>query len=51
MDSVFNIHFADDTLLFLDADFRNIETLKWILIGFEDLSGMKINFAKCELIP
>jgi hypothetical protein len=25
--------------------------LKWILIAFEDLSGLKINFEKCEMIP
>lgn len=51
MGSILNLHFADDTLLFLDAAPQNIEILKWLLIGFEDLSGMKINFAKCELIP
>lgn len=39
------------TLLFLEADFKNIEALKWIFIGFENLSDMKINYAKSELIP
>jgi hypothetical protein len=25
--------------------------LKWILLGYEDLSGMTINFIKSELVP
>lgn len=51
MGSILNLHFADDTLLFLDAELSNIEILKWFLISFEDLSGMKIKFSKCEMIP
>jgi Reverse transcriptase (RNA-dependent DNA polymerase) len=46
-----NLHFADDTLLFLEANFRYIKDLKWILIGFEDISGLKINFEKYEMAP
>jgi Reverse transcriptase (RNA-dependent DNA polymerase) len=48
---ILNLHFADDTLLFLEAPKDNIEILKWILLGYEDLSDMKINFAKSELVP
>jgi Reverse transcriptase (RNA-dependent DNA polymerase) len=48
--SLVNIYFADDTLLFLEANVKYIESLKWILIAFEDLSGLKINFDKCEMI-
>jgi hypothetical protein len=29
----------------------NIQVLKWLLLGFEDLSGMKIFFSKCEIVP
>jgi hypothetical protein len=29
----------------------NIQVLKWLLLGFEDLSSMKIKFSKCELVP
>jgi hypothetical protein len=46
-----NLHFADDALLFLEASESAIQSLRWILIGFENLSGMKINFSKCEMIP
>jgi hypothetical protein len=49
--NILNLHFADDTLLFLEASDANIQTLKWLLLGYEDLSGMKVNFNKCELIP
>lgn len=48
--NIFNLHFADDTLLFLQADKKFVEVLKWILIGFEDLSGLNINYAKSEMI-
>jgi Reverse transcriptase (RNA-dependent DNA polymerase) len=48
---IVNLHFADDTLLFLEATESNIEVLQWILIGFEQMSGMNISFSKCELIP
>jgi hypothetical protein len=44
------LYFADDTLLFLEANEHYIESLKWILIAFEDLSGLKINFEKYEMI-
>jgi hypothetical protein len=45
------LHFADDTLLFLEASDLNIQVLRWLLIGFENLSGLKINYVKCEMIP
>jgi Reverse transcriptase (RNA-dependent DNA polymerase) len=48
---IMNLHFADDTLLFLEASESVIHALRWMLIGFENLSGMKINFSKCEMIP
>lgn len=45
LDNILNLHLADDTLLFLQANAANIEVLKWIFIGFEHLSGMKVNFS------
>jgi hypothetical protein len=47
---VLNLQFADDTLLFLQADRKMIHTLKWILLCFENLSGLKINFDKSEMV-
>jgi hypothetical protein len=48
---ILNLYFADDTLLFLEATMDNVHALKWIFLGFEDLLGIKINFAKYELVP
>lgn len=48
---VLNLQFADDTLLFLKAEPKIIEALKLHLIAFENLSGMKINYAKSEMVP
>lgn len=45
------INFADDTLIFLEADPKMVEYLKFLLIGFESLSGLTINFNKSALIP
>jgi Reverse transcriptase (RNA-dependent DNA polymerase) len=50
-EGILNLHFADDTLLFLETKAEYIEVLKWILVAFEDLSGLKINFDKCEMVP
>jgi hypothetical protein len=44
--SVLNLNFADDTLIFLQADYKMIEALKYLLLGFEELSGLKINYSK-----
>lgn len=48
---VLNLHFADDTLLFLEANTTMVEHLKFLLLGFELLSGLKINFSKSTLVP
>jgi hypothetical protein len=50
-EGILNLHFADDTLLFLEAKIEYIEVLKWILVAFEDISGLKINFDNCETVP
>ena len=42
--------FADDTLIFYDADLDQILILRTILIWFEVVSGLKINLGKCELV-
>jgi Reverse transcriptase (RNA-dependent DNA polymerase) len=47
---ILNLYFANNTLLYLEAIQENIQALKWLLLRYEDLSGMKINFHKCELV-
>jgi hypothetical protein len=48
---VVSLQYADDTLLFLENDPQVALNLKWILSCFEQISGMRINFHKSELIP
>jgi hypothetical protein len=47
---VTHLQYADDTILLLELDDRSIANLKFILIAFEVLSGLKINFLKSEVI-
>ncbi|KAF5445957.1 hypothetical protein F2P56_031628, partial [Juglans regia] len=42
--------FADDTLLFCEANAGHIKSLKAILLCFEAVSGLKINLAKTEMV-
>ena len=44
------LQYADDTILFMEHDIEKARNLKLILSSFEQLSGLKINFHKCELI-
>jgi hypothetical protein len=47
---VISLQYADDTLLFLKNDLSSATNLKWLLSCFEQMSGMRINFHKCDLI-
>lgn len=49
--AVMNCHYADDTILFLQADPKNIELTWWTMMGFEAISGIKMNLDKTELYP
>jgi hypothetical protein len=43
------LQYADDTILFMEHDLEKARNLKLILVAFEKLSGLKINFHKSEL--
>jgi hypothetical protein len=47
---IISLQYADDTLLFLENDLEKASTLKWLLVCFEKISGMKINYDKSDLI-
>jgi hypothetical protein len=47
---IISMQYADDTLLFLKNDVSSAINLKWLLSCFEQMSGMRINFHKCDLI-
>ena len=44
------LQYADDTILFLDNDLEKARNMKLLLCAFEQISGLKINFYKSELI-
>ena len=48
---VSHLLFADDTLIFCDTDPMQIASLRAILVRFEEVSGLRINLGKCELVP
>jgi hypothetical protein len=48
---IVSLQYIDDTLLFLKNDPRVALNLRWILTCFEQISGMRVNFHKSELIP
>jgi hypothetical protein len=47
---VTHLQYVDDTILLLELDDNSLINLKFILIAFEILSGLKINFLKSKVI-
>ena len=43
--------FADDTILFCDAEVEQILHVQLLLLGFQAMTGLKVNVAKSETIP
>jgi hypothetical protein len=47
---VISLQYADDTLLFLEDNLEKADNLKWLLLCFEQMTGMRINFDKSDLL-
>uniref|UniRef100_A0A2N9FN40 Reverse transcriptase zinc-binding domain-containing protein n=1 Tax=Fagus sylvatica TaxID=28930 RepID=A0A2N9FN40_FAGSY len=48
---VSHLLFADDTLIFSDANPEHIFNLRLLFTWFEAISGLRINFNKSEMVP
>ena len=48
---VSHLLFADNTLIFCEAQEEQITFLLWLLMWFEVISGLRVNLDKSELIP
>lgn len=45
-----HLQYVDDTVLFMIKDDANIVTIKFLLYCLEEMSGLKINYQKSEMI-
>jgi hypothetical protein len=45
-----HLQYADDTMIFIEADRQSIANVKFLLYCFENMSGLKINYQKSEVI-
>ena len=43
--------FADDTILFCDADVEQILHIRLLLLSFQAVTGLKVNVHKSEMVP
>jgi hypothetical protein len=48
---VISLQYADDTLLFLEHDRVVACHLKWLMVCYENLCGMRINYHKSDMTP
>jgi hypothetical protein len=49
-EGVISLQYANDTILFSNIEHHHLKNPKWVLALLEQISGMRINFHKIELI-
>jgi hypothetical protein len=45
------VQYADDTLLIMQANARQLFFLKALLRSFSDSTGLKVNYSKSQILP
>jgi hypothetical protein len=50
-EGILSRQYANDILLFLRHNYVDAAYLKWVMIYFEQISGMKINYNKSDMVP
>jgi hypothetical protein len=50
-EGVISLQYADDTIIFSSCEDEHLKNLKCCLMWFEQLSGMRINYHKSEIVP
>jgi hypothetical protein len=48
---ILNLNFANDILIFLQADHKMVETLKLLRLSFDNLFDLKVSSSKSTLVP
>jgi hypothetical protein len=48
-EGVLSLQYTDGTLLFLKHDYMTACHLKWLMVCFQKLFGMKINYSKSDM--
>lgn len=49
-EGITHLQYADDTIIMVELNEHSITNLKFLLLCFEALSGLKINFSKSEVL-
>jgi hypothetical protein len=47
---ILSLQYANDTIIFSSASIFHLSNLKSVLMWFEQISGMRVNFHKSEMI-
>jgi hypothetical protein len=47
---IISLQYANDTLLFLENNLEKTTSMKSLLVCFEQMSGMKVNYDKSDLL-